>query len=246
MQHDAKLSVVDHLEEPRTRLIVCLLAIGVAAGVCFWQNHELRHRSLTSRSRTTPSSRYGTAMVRWRHLLGAGERSRRSRLTRHGRRCVERAEAAARRPCLTRACTAEPESGCQATLGPANRGRSGDTRDRRTVHHHRHGYLHICVSAAACRGGERPRRRRSSRSSGGGCCRSSSRSRCCSQPASPSAISVALRPPRCTSSRTSTAVSSTCSSKPVSTTSSRLRPCWRWGCCSRSRSRSWLSHGRAW
>ncbi|MGO9907977.1 MAG: twin-arginine translocase subunit TatC [Solirubrobacteraceae bacterium] len=43
VQHDAKLSVVDHLEEPRTRLIVCLLAIGVAAGVCFWQNHELRH-----------------------------------------------------------------------------------------------------------------------------------------------------------------------------------------------------------
>jgi sec-independent protein translocase protein TatC len=43
VHHDAKLSVVDHLEELRTRLIVCLLAIGVAFGICFWQNHELLH-----------------------------------------------------------------------------------------------------------------------------------------------------------------------------------------------------------
>jgi sec-independent protein translocase protein TatC len=41
VRHDAQLSVVDHLEELRTRLIVSLLAIGVAFGICFWQNHEL-------------------------------------------------------------------------------------------------------------------------------------------------------------------------------------------------------------
>ena len=41
VSHDARLSVVDHLEELRTRLIVCLLALGVAFGICFWQNHEL-------------------------------------------------------------------------------------------------------------------------------------------------------------------------------------------------------------
>ena len=41
VRHDAQLSVVDHLEELRTRLIVSLVAIGVAFGVCFWQNHEL-------------------------------------------------------------------------------------------------------------------------------------------------------------------------------------------------------------
>ncbi|MGI8573686.1 MAG: twin-arginine translocase subunit TatC [Solirubrobacteraceae bacterium] len=41
MPHDAKLSVVDHLEELRTRLIVSLLAVAVAFGICFWQNHEL-------------------------------------------------------------------------------------------------------------------------------------------------------------------------------------------------------------
>jgi sec-independent protein translocase protein TatC len=41
VRHDAELSIVDHLEELRTRLIVSLLAIAVAFGICFWQNHEL-------------------------------------------------------------------------------------------------------------------------------------------------------------------------------------------------------------
>ena len=35
------MSAVDHLEELRTRLIVSLLAVGIAFGFCFWQNHEL-------------------------------------------------------------------------------------------------------------------------------------------------------------------------------------------------------------
>jgi sec-independent protein translocase protein TatC len=39
--HDARLSMVDHLDELRTRLIVSLLAVAVAFGICFWQNHEL-------------------------------------------------------------------------------------------------------------------------------------------------------------------------------------------------------------
>ncbi len=36
-----QLSVVGHLDELRTRLIVSLLAVGVAFGLCFWQNHRL-------------------------------------------------------------------------------------------------------------------------------------------------------------------------------------------------------------
>ncbi len=36
-----QLSVVGHLDELRTRLIVSLLAVGVAFGLCFWQNHLL-------------------------------------------------------------------------------------------------------------------------------------------------------------------------------------------------------------
>ncbi len=39
--HDAQLSYVDHLDELRTRLIVSLLAVAVAFGLCFWQNHQL-------------------------------------------------------------------------------------------------------------------------------------------------------------------------------------------------------------
>jgi sec-independent protein translocase protein TatC len=38
---DARMSAVDHLEELRARLIVSLLALGVAFGLCFWQNHQL-------------------------------------------------------------------------------------------------------------------------------------------------------------------------------------------------------------
>jgi sec-independent protein translocase protein TatC len=41
VSNDAHLSVVDHLEELRARLIVSLLTLTVAFGICFWQNHEL-------------------------------------------------------------------------------------------------------------------------------------------------------------------------------------------------------------
>jgi sec-independent protein translocase protein TatC len=36
-----RMSVVDHLDELRTRLIVSLAAFGVAFGLCFWQNEKL-------------------------------------------------------------------------------------------------------------------------------------------------------------------------------------------------------------
>jgi sec-independent protein translocase protein TatC len=39
--HEDRLSVVDHLEELRWRLIVSLAVVGVAFGMCMWQNHEL-------------------------------------------------------------------------------------------------------------------------------------------------------------------------------------------------------------
>ena len=39
--HDDRLSIVDHLDELRSRLIVCLAALLVAFGICFWQNHAL-------------------------------------------------------------------------------------------------------------------------------------------------------------------------------------------------------------
>ena len=39
--HEDRLTTVGHLDELRTRLIVSLVAIGVAFGFCFWQNHRL-------------------------------------------------------------------------------------------------------------------------------------------------------------------------------------------------------------
>ncbi len=39
--HEDRLTVVDHLEELRGRLIVSLAALAVAFGFCMWQNHAL-------------------------------------------------------------------------------------------------------------------------------------------------------------------------------------------------------------
>jgi sec-independent protein translocase protein TatC len=39
--HDDRLSVVDHLDELRTRMIVALAVVGVAFAFCFWQNSRL-------------------------------------------------------------------------------------------------------------------------------------------------------------------------------------------------------------
>lgn len=39
--HDEQLSVVSHLDELRTRLLVSLAVVGVAFAFCFWQNHSL-------------------------------------------------------------------------------------------------------------------------------------------------------------------------------------------------------------
>jgi sec-independent protein translocase protein TatC len=39
--HEDRLTLVEHLDELRTRLIVSLAAFGVALALCFWQNHQL-------------------------------------------------------------------------------------------------------------------------------------------------------------------------------------------------------------
>jgi sec-independent protein translocase protein TatC len=39
--HEDRLSLVDHLDELRTRLLICGLVLAVAFGLCFWQNHRL-------------------------------------------------------------------------------------------------------------------------------------------------------------------------------------------------------------
>ena len=40
-KHDEQLTLVEHLDELRTRIIVSIAVLGVAVGLCFWQNHLL-------------------------------------------------------------------------------------------------------------------------------------------------------------------------------------------------------------
>jgi sec-independent protein translocase protein TatC len=39
--HEDRLTVIEHLDELRTRIVVSIVAFGVALAVCFWQNHLL-------------------------------------------------------------------------------------------------------------------------------------------------------------------------------------------------------------
>ncbi len=41
VSHEDRLSLVEHLDELRTRLVVCAAAFGVALALSFWQNHLL-------------------------------------------------------------------------------------------------------------------------------------------------------------------------------------------------------------
>ena len=41
--HDDRLSIVDHLDELRSRLMICGIALVVAFGVCYWQSQSLLH-----------------------------------------------------------------------------------------------------------------------------------------------------------------------------------------------------------
>lgn len=41
ISHEDQLSLIDHLDELRTRLIVCVIAVGIAFGLCFWQNDRV-------------------------------------------------------------------------------------------------------------------------------------------------------------------------------------------------------------
>jgi sec-independent protein translocase protein TatC len=43
IRHEDRLSLVDHLDELRTRLMVCGAGLAVALGFCLWQNHALLH-----------------------------------------------------------------------------------------------------------------------------------------------------------------------------------------------------------
>jgi sec-independent protein translocase protein TatC len=39
--HEDRLTLVEHLDELRSRIVVCLVVLGVTLALCFWQNHLL-------------------------------------------------------------------------------------------------------------------------------------------------------------------------------------------------------------
>ena len=41
VSHDDRLTLVEHLDELRTRIIVCLLTFAVGFGLCFWQDEQV-------------------------------------------------------------------------------------------------------------------------------------------------------------------------------------------------------------
>lgn len=61
--HEDRLSIVDHLDELRSRLIICLVALLIAFGICFWQNHallDLLNRALPHNSSVTTQQSLGS------------------------------------------------------------------------------------------------------------------------------------------------------------------------------------------
>src|ERR1700730_4159265 len=61
--HEDRLSLVDHLDELRTRLIVSAIALAIAFGVCLWQNHallEIVNEPLTSQTKKQVAKGQGT------------------------------------------------------------------------------------------------------------------------------------------------------------------------------------------
>jgi sec-independent protein translocase protein TatC len=41
VSHEDRLSLVEHLDELRSRIVICIVIFGVALALCFWQNHIL-------------------------------------------------------------------------------------------------------------------------------------------------------------------------------------------------------------
>lgn len=54
--HDERLTIVDHLDELRSRLIVCVATFAVVFVVCFWQNHALLDLINTPVKESTPTA----------------------------------------------------------------------------------------------------------------------------------------------------------------------------------------------
>ena len=117
--HDERLSIVDHLDELRSRLIVCVAALLVAFGLCFWQQHRLLNvlnRPLPESAKNEKANHIngltGDALKESRYLSAAADNLRNlassSRLSPQ-----DRAQFGAAAANLSRAATALPQSNPQ-------------------------------------------------------------------------------------------------------------------------------------
>ena len=76
--HEDRLSLVDHLDELRSRLIVAVLALVFAFGICFWQNGPLLHfinrplESQTTKAVHKGQGPLGATFESYRALRGMG------------------------------------------------------------------------------------------------------------------------------------------------------------------------------
>ena len=136
--HEERLSLVDHLEELRGRLIVSLAVLAVGVRVCMWQNHALL--SVDQRAARAPDPEAGAGGQRAaRRDLHASSRAR-ARSARSCRWSSPRwsARAAAprrRRARRSRRRAPQLERGDQASLGGTAGRQAGDAGNRRAVHH---------------------------------------------------------------------------------------------------------------
>jgi sec-independent protein translocase protein TatC len=82
--HEDRLSLVDHLDELRTRLIISASVLGVVFCFCFWQNHELLHiinKPLTDQTRKQVEKGEGTtgqAVLAQQAVVKSAEDTRRA------------------------------------------------------------------------------------------------------------------------------------------------------------------------
>lgn len=123
--HEERLSVVDHLGELRSRLIVCALAVAVAFGFCFWQNNRLLHLLNSPLPSQTQNNNHLNALpadtARASRAL-AGAAANFDRLAPHLQSAADRALVAAAAADLDRAAHALPRTAPKrlpVTLGPA-------------------------------------------------------------------------------------------------------------------------------
>ncbi len=127
--HDDHLSIVDHLDELRSRLIICGAVLVVAFGFCFWQNQALLkilNRALPASPKTSANHLSGLTSdsVRAAHglALAAAAQARLAQSPTQSKADRQAfAQAAAGDAAAARALPRRRRSDCRSRSGSASR-----------------------------------------------------------------------------------------------------------------------------